>query len=88
MRVVKKIPFTIIKRAGTDSGTSSIIKSGQKDTKAGILIALSGFFNGKKTVSRFRPLKDINIFEFSFGIYVEILESHFLGLTEIFAPPF
>ena len=41
------------------------------------MIALSGFFNGRKTVSRLRPLNDIKI-------YTEIFGSDFQGFTEIF----
>ena len=38
------------------------------------LIALSGFPNGRKTVSKFTPFHDINIAEFIFGTYLEHLK--------------
>ena len=52
------------------------------------LIALSGFPNGRKTVSRFTPLHDINIAEFIFGTYPEIFGSDFQRFSEIFGPLF
>ena len=52
------------------------------------LRALSDFFNGRKTVSRIRPLNDIKIFGFIFEIYAEIFGSDFQGFTEIFGTPF
>ena len=52
------------------------------------LRALSRFFNGRKTVSRIRPLNNINNFGFIFEIRTEILGSDFQRFTEIFVSPF
>ena len=53
-----------------------------------VFIGLTGFFNGTKTVSRFRPLNDITIFGSIFGIYAEIFGCDIQGFTEIFGPLF